>query len=139
MVPINYLAVIVSTILSMILGFLWYGPLFGKPWMTLMGITKESMSGNQKGMGKTYALMALGSLITVFVLAHVVVFASAYTNTVGWMAGVSAAFWSWIGFVAPISMGTVLWEGKPWKLWLINSSYYLVSFIISGTILALWK
>lgn len=39
MVPVNYLAILVAAVLSMVLGFLWYGPLFGKEWTKLMGVT----------------------------------------------------------------------------------------------------
>ncbi len=53
-------------------------------------------------------------------------------------AGVSVGFGAWIGFVAPVSLGIVLWDGKPWKLWMINAGYYLVGLLLIGSILALW-
>ncbi|MBI3341870.1 DUF1761 domain-containing protein, partial [Candidatus Curtissbacteria bacterium] len=34
---INYMAVVAAAVVNMVLGFLWYGPLFGKPWMKMMG------------------------------------------------------------------------------------------------------
>ena len=40
---INYGAVVGAAVASMILGSLWYGPLFGKPWMAAMGFTKDAM------------------------------------------------------------------------------------------------
>lgn len=138
--PINYLAVIVATVVAMVLGFLWYGPLFGKPWMQLMGFTKESIEkAKGKGMGKTYALMMLGALVMAYVLAHSLVFASTYTETTGAIAGVMVGFWSWLGFVAPVMMGAQLWEGKPWKLFAIQGGYYLVSLVSMGVILAVWQ
>lgn len=137
---INYLAVVVAAVASMVLGFLWYGPVFGKPWMQLMGFTKESIEKMKgKGMGKTYAFMAIGSLVTAFVLAHALTFASAYTETTGVAAGLMVGFWNWLGFVAPVQMGAQLWEGKPWKLFLITSGFYLVSLCVEGVILALWS
>ncbi|HLD39833.1 MAG TPA: DUF1761 family protein, partial [Candidatus Nanoarchaeia archaeon] len=33
----NYLAVLVAAIAAYVVGFLWYGPVFGKKWMALMG------------------------------------------------------------------------------------------------------
>ncbi|MDO8488446.1 MAG: DUF1761 family protein [bacterium] len=38
MVPVNYLAILAAAVLSMVLGFLWFGPLFGQTWMKLMGL-----------------------------------------------------------------------------------------------------
>lgn len=48
-------------------------------------------------------------------------------------------FWNWLGFVAPVTLGGVLWEGKPWKLWGLNNGYQLLSLLVMGVILALWR
>ncbi len=140
MVPINYLAVVVAAAASMVIGFLWYGPLFGKPWMALMGITPEKIEAAKAkgGMGKSYALMALASLVMSFVLAHALIFAATYLKVSGLSAAFQAAFWNWLGFIAPVTLGSVLWEGRPWKLWILNNAYYLVSLFVMATILAFW-
>lgn len=36
-VDINYLAVIAAGVASMVVGSLWYGPLFGRKWVALSG------------------------------------------------------------------------------------------------------
>ena len=137
---INYAAVIVAMLSSVVLGFLWYGPFFGKPWMSMMGFTKDSMEkAKKKGMTTNYLVMMLGSFLMAYVLAHSLEFASVYTKTYGVTAGLMAAFWSWLGFVAPVQVGDQLWGGKPWKLFLITGGYYLVSLCIMGVILASWK
>jgi hypothetical protein len=138
-VPINYLAVLIAAIASMVVGSIWYGPLFGKPWMALMGITQEKMKAGKKNMGQTYALAFVGALIMSYVLAHSLIFASAYLKVSGMSAGLMAGFWSWLGFVLPLTLGSVLWEGKSWKLWLLNASHWLVDLLVMGAILAMWK
>src|SRR5258708_15873212 len=108
-VPINYLAVLVAALLSMPIGFLWYGPLFGKPWMKEMGMTKEKMTeAKKKGMGKSYLLMFLGSLVMSYVLAHATIFAGAYLKSEGVSAGVMSGVWNWLGFIVPVMLGMVL-------------------------------
>ncbi|TAK04765.1 DUF1761 domain-containing protein [Patescibacteria group bacterium] len=137
-VPINYVAVLAAAVASIVLGFLWYGPIFGKPWMKMMGFTKDSMdAAKKKGMVKSYLLMSIGSLVMAYVLAHSLVFASAYTKTVGVSAGLMVGFWSWLGFVAPVKMGDQLWGGKPWMLFVIEAGYYFVSLCAMGVILAM--
>ena len=137
---INYGAVVGAAVAAIILGSLWYGPLFGKPFMAAMGFTKDSMDkAKAKGVGKSYALMSLGSLVMAYVLAHSLEFAATYTKTSGMSAGLMAGFWSWLGFIAPVVMGDQLWGGKPWKLYPITSGYYLVSLCLMGVILAVWK
>ena len=140
MVPINYLAVIVSTFVCMGLGALWYGPLFGRQWETLMKFTPEDMAAaREKGMGKSYAAMGIGALLMSWVLAHAIIFASVYLAFYGALAGAAIGFLNWLGFIAPVTMGTVIWEGKSWRLWAIGSGYYLVTLVIIGMILAIWK
>lgn len=137
---INMGAVVVAAVVAMVLGFLWYGPLFGKPWMQLMGFTKESIDKMKgQGMAKNYLIMVIGALVMAYVLAHALEFASAYTNTTGVPAGLMAGFWNWLGFVAPVMIGAQLWEGKPWKLFVLTGGYQLVSLLSMGVILALWQ
>jgi hypothetical protein len=137
-IPINYVAVVVAALATMAIGTLWYGPLFGKPWMRMTGLSKEGM----KNMKMTVFGAMIGGLITSllmsYVLAHVIVFGSEYTQTFGLMGGVTAAFWCWLGFAVPLSGAGYLWEGKPWKLWVLNAAYYLVSFLAMGAILGAW-
>lgn len=144
MVPINYLAVFVAAVAAMILGYLWYGPLFGKEWAKLMGWTPDTldkMKSDPEGKNKmmmAYGGQFIGLLLMAYVLAHSLVFAAAYMHVSGVMGGLQAAFWSWLGFVAPATIGMVLWEGKPWKLWMIIAGYYLVNLLLMGIIIGAW-
>jgi hypothetical protein len=139
-VPINNAAVVVAALSGIVLGSLWYGPLLGKQWIALMKITPQQVEeAKKKGMGKSYALAFLGSLLMSYVLAHALVFASAYMKSSGFSAGLMTAFWNWLGFIVPVTLGSVLWEGRSWKLWTINTAYYLVELGVMGVILALWR
>lgn len=141
MVPVNYLAVLVAAILSMVLGSLWYGPIFGKTWTKMMGWSKADMekgAADKGRMMKAYGSQAVGSLLMAFVLAHALVFAEAYLNESGVSAGIQTGFWNWIGFIAPVTLTGVLWEGKPWKLWLLNNGYNLLALCSMGVLLSLW-
>jgi hypothetical protein len=136
-VPIDIAAVAVAAAVNIALGFLWYGPLFGKEWMKLQGITPERIAADKKkGMGKTYAVMTLGAVVMAYVMAHSMVFAEAYLKTSGVASGIMGGFWNWLGFVAPVTVGTVLWDGKPWKLWAINAGYWLVALCLMGVVLS---
>jgi hypothetical protein len=140
MVPVNYLAVLAATVLSMIIGSLWFGPLFGKTWMKLMDFKKSDMNGiSNTQMAKLYGIQLVGSLFMAFVLSHALIFASTYLGESGISAGLQTGFWNWLGFVAPVTVGSVLWEGKSWKLWFFNNSYYLVTLCSMGILLSLWK
>lgn len=136
LVEINYLAVLVSAIVAMGLGAWWYSPAgFGKLWMQLSGLSEAELErAKQPGMGKKYAAAFLGSLVTAYVLAHFVDYTQATTAAQGMQTG----FWSWLGFVATVTLGTVLWENKPLKLYALNNAYQIISLMLMGAILAVW-
>ncbi len=136
-IVINYWAVLVSAIVSFIIGGLWYSPLlFGNAWMKLGGFNnKDKDKAKKKGMGKLYFATFIGSLVVAYILAHFVIYMGAFVFTDGMQTG----FWIWLGFIAPVLLGSVLWEGKPIKYYLINISYWLVNIVLIGGILAVWK
>ena len=136
-VPLNGWAILVAALASIVVGGLWYGPLFGKTWMSLMGMNPEECKG--KMVWSLYLTQFIACLVMSFVLAHSLIFASTFLKVSGWTAGLMVGFWSWLGFVAPVTLGTVLWEGKSWKLWVLNNAHYLVSLLIMGVILSLWR
>lgn len=134
--PVNYFAVVTAAFSSMVLGSLWYGPLFGKLWMKLSG--HKMNSGGKNNMGMLYGIAAVGAFVEAYILSHVLVFASSYMDTSGVSAGLSSGFWMWLGFVATVTLGNVLWYGQSWKLWFLVNSYYLTSLLVMGAILAVW-
>jgi hypothetical protein len=134
-VAVNYYAVLFAAILAMILGFVWYGPLFGKAWMQLVGITEKDMNDTMKnGMAKTYLMMMVAALVMAYVLA---IF-SQIINTHSLMAGITLGFWVWLGFVATSMFSSTLFSNKPMKLFVIEAGYYLTSLVIMGAVLSLW-
>ena len=126
--------VLVTAIISMAIGAFWYSPLgFGKVWTTLMGFSDEAMQkAKEKGMGKTYLASFIGTLVMTYVLGIFVVALERVTFTQGAQLG----FWIWLGFVATTFLNSVLWEGKPLKLYAINISHYLAVLLVAGGILA---
>jgi len=140
-VLINYWAVLLCAIVGIVIGSLWYGPLFGKQWMRIVGIKKpdEITPAIKRMMMKSYAITAVTTFIMAYVLAHVLYYTSSVTRMAGVDAGVQVALWSWFGFVVPATLGSVLWEDRPWKYWFITAGYYLVTLIVMGVILSVWQ
>lgn len=132
---VSILAVVLATIASVAVGFAWYGPLFGKMWAKEQGWSDKDMEKQKaKGMGMSYGIMTVGSLVTAFVLAQFVRMAGAVTG----FDGATVGFWAWLGFAAPLLLSAVLWEGKSWRLYQINVGYQLVTMVVMGAIVAMW-
>lgn len=138
-IVINYWAVLAAAVASFVVGMLWYGPLFGKQWMRMMGYTPESMKAMKLSPGAAMGIMAVLALLMMYVLAHAIVFGVAYTGIGGVAGGMMGAFYYWLGFAVPLTAGSFLWENKSWKLWAFNALYYLVSLLIAGAILGGWS
>ena len=137
-VEVNLFAVLLAGIVSMIVGFLWYSyALFAKPWMKLMGYTKESMKVEQKKMGPMYGVSFVLSLLTAYVLSHVMGLSQNFYQQSDLLAGVGSAFWMWLGFVMPVQATDVIFGGKKWKLFAINTGYQLASLLAMGLVIGM--
>jgi hypothetical protein len=134
---INYLAVAVSALAYWALGAVWYSPvLFARPFIALMRWTPEELAAVEAaGAGKEIGLALLSSFTVAYVLAHFVKYVGAETAATGLKVG----FWLWLGFVLTTNSATVLFEGRPFGLYLINVGYNLVGFLGMGALLAVWK
>jgi Protein of unknown function (DUF1761) len=132
---VHWLAVIVSGIVIFLLGGLWYSPLlFARRWVALMNKTEEELKAAAPGAGP-YIVVFATALLTAFILAIIINHFPPQTASRGAMVGALC----WLGFAAPSSFGTATFSGTPKALWVINSGYNLVSFVLAGVILAVWR
>lgn len=132
---INTWAILFSMVLSVVLGFIWYGPLFGKKWMTLSGIAMPASKSSNSVMFKPIVLSLLGSLFMSCVLSFSIAFHNGFYQTSGIFAAISMAFLLWLGFIVPVYLNFTGWENKPKTLLFINSGYWLVFLLISSMII----
>lgn len=118
---------------AFVVGWLWYGPLFGKLWMKLNGFTPE-MLRDGKGLSMPL-IMIINYIATVLAAFAIAMFiGSAADMHFGIFAGFMIALF-WIG---TSRLNDVLYERQPFKLYLINLGYNLVIYIIMGAVLGAW-
>ena len=135
---VNLWSVLVAAVATMILGFLWYSPLlFAKPWTLAMGYDpndKAKMEEMRKGAGKLYGITFIASLISTFVLAKII----DVTTVNSALYGMKIGFAVWLGFVTTVQLTSTLFKKRPIKLYLIDTGYQLVCYLVMGAILAKW-
>jgi hypothetical protein len=127
---VNYWAIVGGAVFLLAVGMVWYGPLFSRQWMKIVGaesMSKEDMAQAQKEMMPMYVIQFILSLVTSYVL---------YFFVKGWAAvsGVEAGFWVWLGFAMPVAAGA-MWDtrkGLKMRKFLIVAGYQLVTLIILG-------
>lgn len=143
MSTINWLAVLVAGISSFVVGGIWYSPaLFGKAWMKANNFTEEEIKkGGNKG--KIFGFTFLFSLIMAANLAMFLADSPstcppecAIKTDISW--GATAGFLAGIWTFCAIAIHS-LFEFKSWKLILINGFYSLVSLVLMGAILGVWR
>ena len=136
---LNWLAILVAAVVTMILGFLWYSPLlFAKAWTREMGYDindKAKMDEMRESAGPAYAGSFVASLISAFTLALILHGMRADSLHFGLMA----SFHIWLGFIATVQFTGALFAKQSMKLFAINTGYQLVCFLAMGAILVLWK
>ena len=131
MPALNWFAVVVAAVATFVLGGVWYSPaLFYKPWLRLNAFDEEMLKrGNQ-------AFIFGGSFVLQLVA---VVNLAAFTagHDLGFVVAASAAVG--IGWVATAFGVTYLFERRPFALFAINAGYHIVSYVMIGVILGLWR
>jgi|CXWL01.1.fsa_nt_gi hypothetical protein len=131
---VDLLPVIISTLAAMVLGMIWYGPLFGKTWMGLVGIKMPKPKEANKVMCKSMSMGLVNTFVGVYVLALLLAITQPATLHQGLLYGALL----WLGFSATAEASGNIWAGTPWKLFWINGAYGLIATLISVTILMKW-
>jgi Protein of unknown function (DUF1761) len=128
----NYAAVVVAAIAYWMLGAVWYGVLFSKPWMELEHISMEQAKSMNPVL--PYVITLLLNVLIAYVVAQICVWRNA--NTVGRGAAVGVLLW--VGIVGPITFTTYMYEMRPHLLFAINEFYPLAGLVLMGAIIGAW-
>ena len=135
---VNLWAVVACAVASMVIGSIWYGPLFGKMYMSAMGMdqwTQEKKTAMKNKMMWSYLGQFVASLVMFYVLGTFIVWSAPQLN-VAFAMWIS--FFMWLGFVLPVKFADTLWGGKMSLFWL-SSGNMLITFLVAGAIIGAWK
>jgi hypothetical protein len=136
MIEVNYVIILVCAALSMIVGAIWYGTLFGKKWMWLMNVdpnNREQMEKMKKESMPLYGIQLILSLLQVYVLFHYI------KGAEDEMSATSNVIWIWLGFIVVTLASSCIWTNesneRKWTRFLIQAGYQLVMFLIFGYVI----
>lgn len=137
MSAINWLAVIVAAIIPFPLGYVWYGPLFGKPWMASVGLTLED--GKKMNPAKVFGTAFVAQLVMAFFLAVFFYGDPAAASAITASTGAFYGFLTGFGWVSMVICVNSLFEHRSFKYIVITGSYWTVLFTLMGLVLGAWK
>lgn len=131
---LNWVAVLVATLSSFAVGFVWYHwSVFGEKWAKLVGMSKKDLE-NADGMNKVYLMTAVQAFISSSALGALMI----ATATTGWWPGL--IFGALVGFA--FRFGThVMHNGfarRGSSLTWIDGMHDVVSMAVAGAILGAW-
>ena len=135
---INWLAVVVCVIVSMIIGSLYFNPkTFFPAWWKAIGKTDKD-NPQMSNMGMVWGLTILASFVQAIFMALMVNAMGSMTPggaTLG--SGAMAGFILWLGFVVPSSLTNKIFANQL-KAWVIEIGNHLITFVLFGAILGAW-
>jgi hypothetical protein len=120
-----------ATVAAFVIGGIWYAPaVFGRQWMALNGFTDQDLG--RRHMGRVFGLSFLLALVMTVNLAAFL----GPSPSLGFCIAAGAA--AGVGWSAA-GLGIIyLFEGRPFKLWLINGGYQAVTLTAIGAVLGLF-
>ncbi|RCS26209.1 DUF1761 domain-containing protein [Polaribacter sp. WD7] len=161
----NFYVLFLTALVPMILGSIWYGPLFGKTWMSIMGFTEESLKETNmiKVLAICYVLSVLISSALMPMVIHQMGTYSTLAGEPGFAEQTGDAFVYFENFVntygdrfrtfkhgafhgvlyglfliMPILGIIAMFEKKSFKYVAINAGYWIVTLAIMSGIICKW-
>lgn len=134
-VEVNYLAVLLAAVSSMIVGMIWYAkPVFGGEWQKLVKLSDKDM--------KDWAPFALvvafvSSLVMAYVLAHVTYLSNVFFGNSFLQDALTTGLWLWLGFMGIRLFMHDQFERRRKKLSVINAGNELVTIMVMALIIGL--
>jgi len=126
---VNWVAVLVSAVASMVVGFLWYSPpLFQKAYLAEIGKTAEDAAAAPP---TNYLISFVLAIVEAFFLSTLI---SAMGNP-GVGSGLAAGFMVWLGFVATTSAANSLFGDRTFRLWYVQNGNHLLTLLAMGAII----
>lgn len=125
MPAVSLVATLVATIAGVVVGALWYGPLFGKSWIAATGMSLEDLRRDfspARTYGATFVLGLIASYVFGLYLGPNP--GRAFSVVAGAAAGI---FW-----VATSLATNYLFERRPAALMAINGGYHAMRFTLMG-------
>lgn len=131
---LNLISILCAGAAAWVLAAIWYAALFGKIWAREM----ERHLGRPCGQGRSMPLMLLSTFIMNLLMAAMMDYLVRRTAIVDINHAIKLAVATGIGFCGAALTIVDVWEGKPTKIWLIDTSYYFASSILMASILVRW-
>ncbi|NVK05752.1 MAG: DUF1761 domain-containing protein [Flavobacteriia bacterium] len=130
---IDWLAVVLGTVSTFVLGFIWYNPkVFGKAWQKAAGISDEEMN-NTSGMAKIFGTSFVLTFIMALMLSYFI------HEDADMSSAIRHALYIGLGIVTMALGVNAMYERKGFAYIIINGGYQTASIVIIAVILTVMR
>ena len=158
---INFLALFVAALSTLVVGFVWYNPkVFGTIWMKEAGLKEENMK--DFNMIKVFSLSIVYAFLISFILQMLTIHQFGALGMVGgdptiakpsyaaFMADYGTAFRTFkhgalhgfmtgLFMILPVTGTNALYEKRSFKYVMVTSGFWIVCFTIMGGIICMMQ
>lgn len=164
MLPTNFWLAFVVPLIAFAVGSLWYGPLFGKTWQRLAGVTDADIANSNmfRVMGLAYVFAFFVALLLQMVVIHQYGLSGMFGMLPEW-ADTDSDLWRQLnaldaqygmyhrhthfghgalhgGFFGLLFVGPILgthanFAGQNWRLPAIHTGYWVITLALMGGVL----
>ena len=129
--PLNWLAIVLATVVFFAVGAVWYSALFARAWQREVGLTTEQLTGG-RNMLLIMGTCLLLEFVVVLMLGHL--FARIQP---GDHAKMMMASGFGLAIMAPAIGINYLYQRKSLKLFLIDAGHFVVGMTAVGLVFVL--
>ena len=133
---VNWLAVPLAGVITMFVGGLWYGPLFGQAWMDEVGLTKEEIEASgtpTQAMIKSF----IASIVLGIGMSLVIAWSGVPVGD--WVGGAIIGLLTALLVVGAAVFPNYAFEDKSLRHFMIHIGATTVSMALIGAMLAVWR
>lgn len=131
---LNWLAVAVAVVTAFVIGGVWYGVLFVKPWVRLHKYSDEQVKAMAKTQAQSFGIFIIMDFIAAVVMSLFV----ANLEIASVAGGLALGFLLWLGFVAVDQAKQNAAHRKPLPAFAIDASFTLAVLLAMGAIIGAW-
>jgi hypothetical protein len=132
-IDINVVAIISAAVAAMVVGWLWFGLLFRKPWTRLAALDERPAPKS----AVIYPIALVVNLVGAFVLNYVASASQIANQNSLLEAALYSAVFLWVAFAAGRALITTVFEARSVKLFLINTGHDLVVMLVMAVVIGL--
>ena len=128
MVSINFMTVFVAGFAQYMIGWVWYSMLFGQLWNSEMQRLVKKSSFTPAAAMTIKAIWSIVAALSLYLIIRGCNFPQLVDNLI-------LSIIIWLGAILGPQLDALIFEGQSRSVFLINTTYYLVSYIVMSLII----